>query len=232
MPSHTVTHNYKQMRTKALLCAAALAAGAVASMAQSNVYSLNVVGYVNYPFNITGDLYLVYNPLDNTNNDLNTIVPTAPDGSSVALWNEAIQDFSTVAPLYSTFTHAWNPDSSIAPGQGFFMLPNAPFTNTFIGNVRQTAVNYSVLGGGNLACLGSSVPLSGGVTNQLAGYPTVDGDSLAIWNVAIQDFSSIAPLYSTFTHVWNPDYNFTPGEGFFLLRNSGAVSWSRTFTVQ
>src|SRR5437763_197776 len=45
--SHTVNTNYKHMRTKALLCAAALAAGAVTAMAQSNVYSLNVVGYIN-----------------------------------------------------------------------------------------------------------------------------------------------------------------------------------------
>ena len=47
--THGKNTNYKHMRTKALLCAAALAAGTAASMAQSNVYSLNIVGYVNVP---------------------------------------------------------------------------------------------------------------------------------------------------------------------------------------
>src|SRR5208283_3880904 len=38
------------MRTKTtLLCAAALAAGVASSWAQSNVYSLNIVGYANVP---------------------------------------------------------------------------------------------------------------------------------------------------------------------------------------
>src|SRR5215472_170391 len=98
------------MRTKALLCAAAMAAGALTSMAQSNVYSLNVVGYVNYPFTAF-NYTLINNPLDNTNNDLNTIIPTAPDGSTVALWSTALQDFSPTSPFYSTATHAWSPDS-------------------------------------------------------------------------------------------------------------------------
>ena len=35
------------MRTKVLLCAAALAASLATSMADTNVYSINVVGYVN-----------------------------------------------------------------------------------------------------------------------------------------------------------------------------------------
>src|SRR3954451_14568718 len=37
------------MRTKTLLCMAAMAAGVATSMAQSNVYSLNIVGYANVP---------------------------------------------------------------------------------------------------------------------------------------------------------------------------------------
>jgi len=220
------------MRTKALLSLAALAAGALTSMAQSNVYSLNVVGYVNYAFPIIGDYYLVNNPLDNTNNDLNTIIPVAPNGTAVALWNAAIQDFSTVAPTYFTATGTWAPDATITPGQGFFVSPNGPFTNTFIGNVRQQAVTLSLIGNGNFECIGSTVPLSGGLTNQLASYPAVNGDAVAIWNVAVQDFSTVAPTYFSATSSWSPDYNFNPGDGFFIARNAGPVTWTRTFTVQ
>src|SRR5438270_9330702 len=45
--AHTVTQT-TNMRTKTLLCMAALAAGVATSMAQ-NVYSLNIVGYANVP---------------------------------------------------------------------------------------------------------------------------------------------------------------------------------------
>jgi hypothetical protein len=219
------------MRTKALLCAAAMAAGAVASMAQSNVYSLNVVGYVNYPFTAF-NYTLVNNPLDNTNNDLNTIIPVASDGSGVAFWSTGLQDFSPTAPVYSTVTGHWNPDSTVAPGQGFFVTAAAAFTNTFIGNVRQQTVTLNSVGGFNYECVGSTVPLGGGVTNQLTSYPATDGDGIAIWSVGLQDFSPTSPVYSTVTGHWNPDYNFTPGEGFFLIRAGGPVTWTRTFTVQ
>src|SRR5271166_2726177 len=103
------------MRTKTLLCMAALAAGVATSMAQSNVYSLNVVGYVNYPFTL-GNYTLVSNPLDNTTNDLNTILPGVPDGTSVGLWSTALQDFSPTTPAYSSHTGLWVPDVAIAPG--------------------------------------------------------------------------------------------------------------------
>jgi hypothetical protein len=210
---------------------AALAAGVASSMAQSNVYSLNVVGYVNYPFGITGDYYLVSNPLDNTTNDVNTIIPTAPDGSSLALWSTALQDFSPVAPLYSTVSGHWNPDVAIAPGQGFFVIPNAPFTNTFVGTVRQYAITNSLVGSGNYECIGATAPLGGSVTNVLGQYPPHDGDSLAVWSVPLQDFSPTAPLYSSVSGKWNPDYAFNVGDGTFIIRNAGAVTWVNQFTV-
>jgi hypothetical protein len=220
------------MRTKALLCAAAMAAGALTSMAQSNVYSLNVVGYVNYPFTIVGDYYLVNNPLDNTNNDLNTIMPVMPNGSAVALWSAAAQDFSTVSPQYFTSGSHWVPDATINPGQGFFVIPNGPCTNTFIGNVRQGPVTVTLIGSGNYECLGSTVPLVGGLTNQLGNYPALNGDAVALWSVAAQDFSSVAPQYFTSGAHWVPDAILNPGDGFFIIRNGPGVSWTRTFTVQ
>src|SRR5215475_1208779 len=61
---HTVT-NREKMRTKTLLLSAvALAAGVLASQAQSNVYSANVVGYVNLPVPVS-TLVLAATPLDN-----------------------------------------------------------------------------------------------------------------------------------------------------------------------
>ena len=51
------------MRTKTLaLCAAVLAAGALTTMAQSNVYSLNIVGYANIRIGSGNDVF--NNPFD------------------------------------------------------------------------------------------------------------------------------------------------------------------------
>jgi len=218
------------MRTRALLCAAALAAGAVSSMAQ-NVYSLNVVGYVNYAFS-SGNYVLVNNPLDNTNNDLNTIIPTAPNGSTVQLWNAALQDFDPLIPAYSTFNNKWTPTTTIKPGQGFFVVAAANFTNTFVGNVRQGPVTNNLIGAGNYEAIGSTVPLAGGITNVLAQYPAVNGDTIQIWNVGLQDFDPSIPAYSTFNNKWTPDHAFAVGEGFFLVRAGGPVAYARSFTVQ
>jgi len=220
------------MRTKTLLCAAALAAGVATSMAQSNVYSLNVVGYVNKSFTDVGNYYLVSNPLDAATNDLNNIIPTAPDGTGIGLWSVGAQDFSPISPAYSTFDHLWHPNVPIAPGQGFFVIPNGPFTNTFVGQVRQGPVTNNLVGGGNYEAIGSTVPLSGGLTNQLAQYPALDGDGIGVWNEPVNDFSGISPAYSTFDNKWHPDFNFNIADGFFLIRNGGPVSYVRSFTVQ
>jgi len=209
---------------------AALAAGVATSMAQSNVYSLNVVGYVNYPF-VNGNYTLVSNPLDNTTNDLNTILAGVPDGTSVGLWSTALQDFSPVIPQYSSRTGTWSPDVAITPGEGFFVIASGNFTNTFVGNVRQQAIVLSLVGGGNYECIGSTAPLGGSVTNVLGQYPPTDGDSLGIWNTNTQDFSSTIPQYSSRTGKWAPDYAFNVGDGFFMIRSGGPVTWTNQFTV-
>src|SRR6185369_1228000 len=93
---HTVTTKH-EMRTKLLAAAAILAAGIASSMAQSNVYSLNVVGYVNRTFVGGGLFSLTSNPLNTTNNTLAGIFGAngvgLPSGSQVQAWNYGTQDF-------------------------------------------------------------------------------------------------------------------------------------------
>ena len=69
------------MRIKTLLCLAALTAGTAISMAQSNVYSLNIVGYVTKT-NHSG-YQIISNPLNATNNHLSSLYPTAPDFTTI-----------------------------------------------------------------------------------------------------------------------------------------------------
>jgi hypothetical protein len=220
------------MRTRALLCAAALAAGAVSSMAQ-NVYSLNVVGYVNKSF-ASGQYVLVGNPLNGTNNDLNTIIPSPPNFTVVNRWNSSIQDLDPVQPIFSTSTGKWNPDSVLSPGEGFFVIAGANFTNTFVGNVPQGSLTnpIPIIGNGGYVALAANVPIGGSLTNVLAGYVPSNFDVVNLWNVGIQDLDPSQPIYSTATGKWNPDVNLAVGDGFFLIRAGGPTKWTQNFTVQ
>src|SRR5437899_2710664 len=99
------------MRTKTLICAAALAAGALTSWAQSNVYSLNVVGYVNVALvggAGGGTFTMIANPLNRTDangNNITNLFKTPQDSDQIYRWNPAAPgggDFSGSIYTYST----------------------------------------------------------------------------------------------------------------------------------
>src|SRR4051812_45499963 len=86
------------MRTKTLLLtAAALVAGVASSMAQSNVYSVNVVGYANVVLKGNGLYTLVANPFNDGNgNQLTNILNSAlPKQSQVLTWNGTSYNITT-----------------------------------------------------------------------------------------------------------------------------------------
>src|SRR6516164_550275 len=114
------------MRTKVLLCAAAVAAGALSSMAQSNVYSLNVVGYVNVPIVGGGSYNMIANPLNNTgtggNNISNLFSAVAQDGDTIFRWNVNNFDFGGTQPTYSGLTHAWSSTFNLNLGEAVWYI--------------------------------------------------------------------------------------------------------------
>src|SRR5689334_11322152 len=132
------------MRTKAPLCAAALlAAGVATSMAQSNVYSLNVVGYVNVP--LRPGLSMINNPLDAGNNSVSNIfkaVDYTVTTYAVITWN----GLSFVQNDLDQFDGTWqSPTLPLAPGTGFFFknTGGSAITNAFVGNVMQGSLSIS-----------------------------------------------------------------------------------------
>src|SRR5436309_353228 len=141
------------MRTKVLLGLAVLAAGAATSMAQSNVYSLNIVGYCNVP--VKGGYSFLSNPLDNGNNSATTLFPNPnpdPSGTSGQLGpldGCSIQTLKTTptgqasgydVSVYDSLTDdtttgftdvagtTAKPIPQIAIGQGFFIAKTSPGT--------------------------------------------------------------------------------------------------------
>jgi hypothetical protein len=198
-------------------------------MAQSNVYSLNVVGYVNKSFQQFA-FAMVSNPLQGSSNNLSAIIPNPPDGTAVYTWNVGLQDLDATIPTFITGT-GWSPNSTIAAGQGFFVAAGDNFTNTFVGEVRQGADAISLVGNLAFEAIGSVPAIGGSLTNVMKNYAATDGDALFFWNVGTQDIDATIPTYVTGTG-WVPDANVPVAEGFFISRQGGAVVWNRNFTVQ
>lgn len=224
------------MRTKTLLLVAAISAVSLASsLAQStNVYSANIVGYVNY-VNVPG-YAMIANPLNSTNNTVVNIFANPPDYLTIAKRNAAGTgyDFSQYDPDAGP---AWtDPALSLAPGEGAFLYNPlvGNYTNTFVGEVVLNSTNAIPTG---FTIRGSVVPQSGGLETVLL-LPVSPSDPK---NVTIYRFNAGGSGYQTYTHdsednggAWSPSEPApNVGEGFWIANpaDNGAKSWIRNFTV-
>jgi len=221
------------MRTKALVAAAALlAAGALSSMAQSNVYSLNVVGYINYTLNPGFNLIANQLDLDGTgaNNTVTTTFGTQlPSGSTVYAFNAGT--YANPAANYST-KGGWvggvaAANAALAPGKGVFVNVPSASTITMVGNVLQGALSNPFAAGFNIRS--SIVPQAGLLQTDLL-YTPATGD-------LVYQFSSATQTYLP-TRSYSTKGGWTPvqptigvGEAFFLNSSAG-VTWTRNFTIQ
>jgi hypothetical protein len=222
------------MRTKTTLAAAAiLAAGLASSMAQ-NVYSLNVVGYVNVPIP-AGQTILLCNPLQNQTANYNTNLfspAQLADGSTVTKWNVANNDFDGTIATYYTEISAWDIAMSLPVGEGFFLNnPGAAYTATFVGEIP-ASVTRTIAGGGATTAIGSSIPYGGGFQSSLGSFVPSDGDTATGWSPANNDFDGTIATYFTEISAWDMALpNIDPGIGLFLVHFGSSQSWTRNFTV-
>jgi hypothetical protein len=199
------------MRTKVLLSLAAFAVSALAAYAQSNVYSVNIVGYVNKP--IISGLQVVANPLTATNNALSTIIPTPPDFSQVLRWNGS--DFDV-----ATYFFGWDQDFVINPGEGVFINASGSFTNTFVGEIVPGSYTNNLPTG--LSLKSSIVPI-GGTADEIGLTAGVgDFDQVLKWNTGTGDYD-----VSTYFFGWDITPSLSVAEGAFI--NAGAPrQWVQT----
>lgn len=223
------------MRTlKAVLCLSALAAGIATSVAQSNVYSLNVVGYVNVPLKGGANFSMIANPLNNANNNITNLFPTASDGDQLYRWDAVAQDFSGTINSYFAGS-GWDSNFELKPGEAvFFLNSGADRTATFVGEVLQGAYTnpQTIVGGASFNALGSSVPLGGSFTNAIVGLPLSDGDQIYTWDTTTQDLGGVIASYFTGSGWDTTAVTINPGIGFFYLNSGANKTWSRTFNVQ
>lgn len=251
--AHTVTHNYKQMRTKILLCAAAFAASAAISMAQ-NVYSLNIVGYVNVatPVGFT----FQSNPLDaGVTNGANEVIPNTGqwDGCEIHEWTGvgykvSVFDSATADTTTGFTDRSFNPvpPPVLNSGKGYLFnntLGTAQ-TVTYVGQARVGTNALSFPASTHVYAVGAPVPVAGGVMTTLGltnSAGSLDGcevqtavrnasGAIVGYQVSVYD-SATADTTTGFTdRSFNPvpEPQIAVGQGFFFNNATAAtVTWTQ-----
>jgi hypothetical protein len=233
------------MRTKALLiAAAAMAAGVITSQAQ--VYSQNIVGYVNTVLPAS-QYSLIENPvnLDGTNLADN-VITTLQSGDNLLLWS------GTAFLEYQYFgfggNQNWqNPDGSfsatgpvIPPGVGFFYQNGQATaeTNTFVGTVVLT--NSVNLPASEYSVIGSTPPIAGASDDAATiNLPVQSGDNVLVWGgTAFLEYQYFG--FGGAQNWQNPDGSFSatgpviPVGAAIFYQNGQAASetWTNSITIQ
>jgi hypothetical protein len=227
------------MRTKTLALSALMGAlGSASLIAQTNVYSLNAVGYINvtmpHGYSILQDP-LIASP-DNT---LNTVLNNANSqyaGASVFPFING-SGFSPIVETGNPFGSGWTgggADVSLNPGQAvFFYNPNStPLTATFVGQVPQGSLTNKLVVGYNL--VGSIVPVATDlVTNSITSLTQAQsGDSVYFFNSASQQYSANLPTYNFGS--WSSDpitTNVSEGFFYYIAPGSATENWVENFTI-
>jgi hypothetical protein len=235
------------MRTKVLLCAVALAASLASSMAQ-NVYSLNVVGYVNVTLP-SGKFTVVANPLDAsmggtvaTGNDMTNLfnVATTPllaNGSKFQQFVPAANDYGPIIN-YAGGPKKWGSNFSMPPGSSALFYNNgaADAVVTFTGQVPQGTYNVASMTSAHFTMVGSPIPIGGDITNSttVVGLTPANGDTVSTFNSAVNDWNPVSK-WSSGPKKWSvtASSSIGVGQGFLYYNNGAAVNnWVSNFTVQ
>ena len=221
------------MRTKSLLFTAAFCAASVGS-AVAQVYSANVVGYINSTVPV--GLSLIANQLDNkAGNKLGEVLPVLPDGSFVHFYVGGAAGYKSISYFGGPESDA---DTPFGPGTGAFLeIPagtaEADRKITFVGEVLQGAASNGSIPNG-LSIISSKTPRAGKVSTDLK-FPSgdaLDGSLLYkyINTAAKKDYEAYS-IFGSWEGGIEP--SVAVGESFFFLNASGsAQAWNQDFTVK
>jgi len=231
------------MKTKTLLLTAALsAAGIASSLAQ--VYSVNVVGYINV--DLAPGLNLVTAQLTSTNNNVNSVLamttPVMANESLLFTWNAAGQTFNN-AQIYGAGQWldpvTFDPSSAtINPGEAVFIKnEGAAVKLLVVGTVPTGTLPVTV--SQNLGLYADPAPVQQNIATN--GFPVGDNDLLFSWNTAGQTYNNAligagpgsgGPAWLDPVTFDTVNYAPAVGEGFVVNRGGATATWNRSFTVQ
>jgi len=222
------------MRKTLLIAAAALAASIISSEAQ--VYSQNIVGYVNLQF-ANANYTPIATPLQATGtvNNAEQLLPNIAPGDDVLFFNGGGFDtYAYAGPGVWIGPGGPGPAPTINPGTPFFFFNNSGTieTNTFVGSV--TLSNVVALVAGNYAFGAETAPVADTLDGTNLNLPLVAGDDVLLWNGNGYDTYAFAG-----PGVWigpggpGPAPTLPVGEAFFYFNNSGSTEfWTNNVHVQ
>ena len=175
------------------ILALSLVVGATVSVAHAQVYSQNIVGYINQPFYV-GDNFIA-NQLGASDNTLNTIFTpgTVPEGATFTEWNPATQQYLPTS-TYDT-VNGWSINYALTYGQGGLLYSPAAFNNTFTGEVwpdfnpNATFVPPQVTGAGSLL-LSCVIPINDATFYDVVGRDPRNGESVTLLDAATQTYTT------------------------------------------
>jgi len=218
------------MKTKSLILTALLSvAGSAGLMAQSNVYSLNIVGYINQT--IPAGYSMIANQLNaSPDNKVSTIFASAPDQTTVFKFDHNSGSYAQAQYFRGIGWFGDDPNMSVSPGEGAFILSFANFTNTYVGSLQLGSTNPIPSG---YSLVSSSIPQAGQLVTDLK-FPITDQATVFQFShaqngyVQNQYFQGIGWFGDTLSGTGEP--TIAVAEGFFLL-NFQSTNWVRNFAV-
>jgi hypothetical protein len=205
-------------------------------LAQGNVYSLNIVGYVNVPIAGGGALTLVSNPLKPSNgnyNITNTIVLTDAQTDAIIYkwggtkWNDEFYQWYGASG-------GWFPDTTMNLGESFFIKnPGTATSITFVGEVETSTdapIQYNLASGLNVVA--PKTP----VVQDFPGADVGHVDDLiytwsgTAWNSGYwQNFADYGWFLTGAPGESTNGPTVAVGGGVVYLNKGTPISWERTF---
>jgi len=215
------------MRTKALFVAAATGIAALTtSLAQ--VYSVNVVGYINVDM-VTG-YNMVANQLDNGSGNLIVDVVGDQLGDGSVIYKYTGTGYEIITRQFGQ----WNGTASalaetMAPGEGVFVRVTAPATVTFVGEVDETSPAVSIPTG--FSIFSSVAPVGTDLSAAGVTWPAEDGDVFYAYDQALNGGDGGYNIYNYQFGSWvNGAVVLDVGDAIWVRKVSDST-WTRDFSV-
>ena len=220
-------------------------------MAQTNVYSLNAVGYIN--LSLPPGFSMIADQLQSTNNTIGSLMNDAAgtygtggayDGVKIYAWNGTSYTSDSGDSAFSTYANGWDNGGKITmnPGQAvWFSNPNKTNMNVlFLGNVPTGTLPVTITGPSTFNMISSPVPVGGDiVTNSVMNLTNYsDKDKVYVYNnPGGYTTYSVDINFGTSGYLSQWDLPGDPqvavGQGFWYLTASTTktFTWTETFSV-
>ena len=154
---------------------------------RAQVFSGNIVGYINQPLYVGNNL--IANQLGTGNDTLSNLFNVGiPEGTTFTLWNAALVQFMPLS-TYDT-TSGWSINYGLTYGEGGELNTPSPFTNTFAGTVWPGyggvgSYHPPLVSGSGLMLLSCYIPI-GATFSDVVGRAPQNGESVSLLNALTQ----------------------------------------------